>query len=82
MVLGGEILRRILGNKAGIENRQLRQLLDKASTVSVSPLFQYICKPNQMIPIPWEHFPYRMGLRMEVVAMPNETRSVEIKPFG
>jgi len=82
MVSGSEVLRRILGNKAEIENRQLRQLLDEASTVSVSPLFQYICKPNQMMPIPWEHVLYHLGLKMEVVVMPSERRGVTVKPFG
>jgi len=82
MVSGGETLRRILVARARVENRQLRQLLDKATTVSVSPLFQYICKPNQMMPIPWEHWLFYLGLRMEVVAMPSEKRDVTVKPFG
>jgi len=82
MVSGSEVLRRILASKAGTENKQLRQLLDDASTVGVSPLFQYICKPNQMMPIPWEHVLYHLGLKMEVVAMPSERRGVTVKPFG
>ena len=80
MVLGGEILRRILASKAEAENRRLRQLLDEASTVSVSPLFQYMCRPNQMAPIPWEHVLYHLGLKMEVVAMPSERRGVTVAP--
>jgi hypothetical protein len=82
MVSGGEVLRRILASKAGEENRQLRQLLDEASTVSVSPLFQYMCKPYQMAPVPWEHWLFYLGLKMEVVAMPSEQRSATTKPFG
>jgi hypothetical protein len=82
MVSGSEVLRRILGNKAEAENRQLRQLLNEASTVSVSPLFQYMCRPNQMAPIPWEHMLYYLGLKMEVVAMPSERRGITVKPFG
>ncbi len=82
MVSGSEVLRRILASKAEAENRRLRQLLDDASTVSVSPLFQYICKPNQMMPIPWEHVLYHLGLKMEVVVMPSERRGVTVKPFG
>jgi hypothetical protein len=82
MVSGSEILRRILASKAEAENRRLRRLLNEASTVSVSPLFQYMCKPNQMTPIPWEHVLYHLGLKMEVVAMPSERSSATVKPFG
>ncbi len=82
MVSGSEVLRRILASKAEAENRRLRQLLNDASTVSVSTQFQYICKPNQMMPIPWEHVLYHLGLKMEVVVMPSERRGVTVKPFG
>jgi hypothetical protein len=82
MVSGSEVLRRILASKAEAEIRRLRQLLNEASTVSVSPLFQYMCKPNQMAPIPWENWLFYLGLRMEVVAMPSEQRSATTKPFG
>ena len=82
MVSGSEVLQRILASKAEAENRQLRQLLNEASTVSVSPLFQYMCKPNQMTPIPWEHVLYHLVLKMEVVAMPSERRGITVKPFG
>jgi len=82
MVSGSEVLRRILASKAEAEIKQLKQLLDEASTVSVSTLFQYTCKPNQMVPIPWEHVLYYLGLKMEVVAMPSERRGVTVKPFG
>ena len=64
------------------EKAALRQLLNEASTVSISPLFQCTCKPNQMTPIPWEHWLFYLGLRMEVVAMPSEQRSATTKPFG
>jgi len=82
MTSGGEVLRKILASKAGTENKQLRQLLDDASTVSVSPLFQYMCRPNQMVSIPWEHVLYHLGLKMEIVAMPSERRGITVKPFG
>jgi len=82
MVSGIEVLQRILASKAETENRRLRQLLDEASTVSVSTLFQYMCKPNQMTLIPWEHVLYHLGLKMEIVAMPSERRGVTVKPFG
>jgi len=82
MVSGSEVLRRILASKAEAEIKRLRQLLDEASTVSVSTVFQYMCKPNQMTPIPWEHWLFYLRLRMEVVAMPSEQRSATVKPFG
>jgi hypothetical protein len=82
MVSGGEILQRMLATRAKTENKQLRLLLNKASAVSLSPLFQYICKSNQMTPIPWEHWLFYLGLRMEVVGMPSEKRDVTVKPFG
>jgi len=82
MVSGSETLLRKLAIRAKMENEQLRLLLDKASTVSVSPSLQYMCRPNQMIPIPWEHWLFHSGLRMEVTALPDEKRSATVKPFG
>ena len=82
MVSGDEQLMRILAQMAKIEHEYEKRILWNTSTISRTLLYEYVCRPNQMTPIPWEHWLFYLGLRLRVVTLPNETRSVEIKPFG
>ena len=76
MVSSSEFLMETLARKAKVESRALGALRYVATTVSVSPLYEYACYPRRLEPIPWEHIPYRLE------AMPNESRVITTKPFG
>ena len=75
---GSEFLMEILAHKAKIERRALRALRYVATTVSVTPQYEYLCRPRQLELIPWE----RLGLGLRAAAVPNESRVVITKPFG
>ena len=80
MASSSEPTMRVLTSKAKIERRALVGLRYVASTVSVSLQYEYVCCPRQLEPIPWDHIPYRLGVGL--IAMPNESRVVTMKPFG
>jgi len=75
MVSGSEFLMENLTRKAEIERGALMGLRYVATTVSVTPQYEYLCRPRQLEPIPWG----RLGLGLRAVAMPNESRMVIIK---
>jgi hypothetical protein len=78
MVSGSEFLMEILTRKVEIERRVLMGLRYVATTVSVTPQYEYLCRPRQLCPVPWVH----LGLGLRAVAMLNESRLVTTKPFG
>jgi hypothetical protein len=82
MASGSEFLMENLTKKAEIERKALMGLRYVATTVSVTPQYEYLCRPKRLEPIPWEHVSYRLGLGLRTVAMLNESRLVTTKPFG